>query len=271
MEAWKIAGYMVNQSFEEYKHSPDKLSDYHDILEHILLPFALLEQGQQPDGSPGGAGCQGPGLAWVFNYNDQDYPCLLRFAVLFCIGDTPGHDQWICRMQSRQVGKVNCICRYCDTPLMLCDDPYYEFEYTYQGIIQKMIDNQDHANLQFESYKDTKHAFARLQFRLGGGNRLLHGALPQEVLHVFQIGTLLRAITEFYHVKRVFAKLQKKLIRQNKAGKAGQYKAEDHRHDLNAQGLFRTPFTQTYERYAKLFGCSMQHQSDQDWPRTNFP
>ena len=133
-----------------------------------------------------------------------------------------------------------------------------------------MIDNKDHANLKFESYKDTKHAFARLQFRLGGGNRLLHGALPQEVLHVFQIGTSLRA--KFYHIKRVFARRQQELIRQNKAGHyKGQYKAEDHRHDLNAQGLFRTPFTQTYERFAKLFGCSMQHQSDRDWPRTHFP
>ena len=261
-EAWRIAGYMVNQSLEEYKSSPNKLSDYHDILEYLLRPFAELEQGPTLDGVS-----QGPGVAWVFDFMGKEYPCLLRFAVLLCIGDTPGLDLWICRSQCRRL-EVNCICRYCDIPTMVCDDPYYEYEYTSQRIIQKMIDNQDHDNLTFESYKDVKHAFARLRFRLGGGQRGLHGATPQEVLHVFEIGTLLRSISEFYHIRRVYAKHRKQ---QKSGGKTRLYKAEDHIDILNSQGLFRTPFTETYERYAKLFGLSLQHQSDRDWPRSHFP
>jgi Plavaka transposase len=112
--AWRIAGYLINQTLAQYKDSDDKLQDYHDALQEVIRAFRDLEAGR--------------GIAWIFFHKGKAYPVILQFVLLCIIGDTIGHDKLCCRMESRTLGTA-CMCRHCDIPTMETDNAEYRFSY----------------------------------------------------------------------------------------------------------------------------------------------
>jgi hypothetical protein len=112
--AWRPMGYIPNQSTHRTsKNGTGKLSDYHVVLKHILHQFTEL---QKKDG-----------FYWEFSYKGQKYEAVFDCRLLFCVGDTEGHDKLCGRYNYRGAG-VSCLCRYCDTPFEETGNPHYKYQ-----------------------------------------------------------------------------------------------------------------------------------------------
>jgi Plavaka transposase len=256
MMAWRIAGYLINQTLAQYKGSANKLQDYHEALEGVITAFKILEAGQ--------------GIAWVFHYKGQSYPVILRFLLLCIIGDTVGHDKLCCRYESRSLQSA-CICRYCNVPTAQADNAEFKWKYWAEAEIQKLIDNDKEEELKQKSFKYVKHAFAKLGFGWGGGERKVHGALPAELLHLIQLGLMLRLILEFYCTRKLSAQGKKKQQKMP-AGQSLPFVPKSKKKSfIGKLYLFNDSLAEGFEEQVKIVGKSLQQQSDRNLPRTHFP
>ena len=275
---WRIAGYLINQSLSQYKNSANKLKDYHETLEEIMTAFKDLEAGQ--------------GMAWVFQHKGKTYPVVLRFCLLLIIGDTVGHDKLCCRFESRSL-KSRRMCRYCDILTEEVDNPEASWKYWEQEQIQDLVDDGGKDSLkQLKEYafKPVKHAFAKLGMFFGNVRRGIHGALPAELLHLLQMGLLIRLLNEFYCVKKLSkegrSQEQRRTRQANRGDESKADKRQRVRHETAAEGgtdpqmtskeagrlyFFNDKKVEEYEQFTKGVGQNLNHQSDRDLPRTFFP
>lgn len=79
--AWRVLGYIHNQSLMSYKYSLDKAKDYHAYLSEIFKPIVKLQNSG--------------GLCWPLRFREKMHDVCLVCPVLFIIGDTEGHDKMV--------------------------------------------------------------------------------------------------------------------------------------------------------------------------------
>ena len=182
---WRTIGYVTNQSHLKKVTSIKKAEDYHFVLERILQSVVAVQQGS--------------GLAWKLMYNDKHYNVVFKLPVLFVIGDTEGHDKLVGKFNCR-TGKVQCLCRICDTKTEYTDDPTHTFCYTKAKAVADKVEAEDTEGLRLMSYHCIVNAFRNLIFC--DPDRGINGAVPGELLHVWQLGLFLRFLASLFGQKR---------------------------------------------------------------------
>ena len=179
------------------------------------------------------------GITWTkLPWNGRFWPVRMKFALAFVIGDTELHDK-LCGHYGCRGTKVAQICRHCDCPTKMCNQPRASFAanlWSPSRLRNKFADpsisNKD------ISHYPVKNAFYDLDF--GANKNNIHQGSPGEKLHMLQLGCAKRAVETF---KTVFlGKLRKDKTR-------------------TIDGI---------ESLVQYYGNVMTRQSDRDFPRTRF-
>jgi hypothetical protein len=150
----------------------DKAADYHAILAVLLESlFALIAEGMIVD----------------IYYKKRLYKdCELVFFVPFVKCDGDEADKLCCSYRSRTKG-VKQLCRYCQCPCELTDDPLADFPMKTEPMLKRLFEAKKAEKLKDLSQIGIKNAFHGLRFGLHN-DRGIHGACPWELLHAILLG-----------------------------------------------------------------------------------
>ena len=182
---WRTIGYVANQSHIKKVTPIKKAVDYHYVLELILRSVVAVQKGN--------------GLAWDLKYKNRTYKVVFKTPALFVIGDTEGHDKMVGKFNCR-TGNVKCLCRICDIQLDDTDNPMMPFCFTTAADIAAKVEASDSEGLRLMSYHCILNAFRNLIFC--DPERGINGAVPGELLHVWQLGLFLRFLASLFGQKR---------------------------------------------------------------------
>ena len=226
--AWRPFGYIPNiglHSTAESKHmfkAQDKSHLQHLIITEILKEYKQLEHN---------------GISnYQFNYKNNQYTVNLKFFVLLILGDTEAHDK-LCGHYNCRMSKVNNICRHCNIPTPLLDDPLAKYDLTKQSVIDQLVAEEKSIELKKLSQYEFHTAWKMLDITFGDNEYGIHGVTPSEPLHMIDLGIFK------YLVQVFFLQLGSP--------------------DCKLHSLIDT--------WAKTIGRYLQHQSDRDLPRCYFP
>jgi len=125
-EAWRVIGYVKNQSVLPKASPVKKAQDYHFMMDEILRGVVNLQQTE--------------GLFWKLQYKDQTHDVVFKLPVLFVIGDNEGHNKLCGRYLS---WKAQRLCRYCDTVFENIGNPNTKFTHTKQSEVEKLVRLKD--------------------------------------------------------------------------------------------------------------------------------
>ena len=169
-DAWVTLGYIENLDNmygSKSTKTGDKLEDYHFMIQHILREYEQIEK---------------DGFYWKFFTDDgKSHTRLLKFSIIFIIGDTKGNDALCGRYGSHTNTKG--LCRDCDVPTELADKCNYRCKFFKHSEILKMNNNR----LKEISFRIIENnIFSRLCF--GANLNGINGALPPEPLHCIKLG-----------------------------------------------------------------------------------
>ncbi len=177
---------------------------------------------------------QRTGMLWNLKYKGKLYHSTeLVIFVPYVKCDTEEADLLCGKYLTRTIN-VKHICRYCHCPTNEADDPRAKYPPKSQPAIQKLVENRKLKRLQAISQQYIQNAWYDVAFH-GANDRGIHGACPSEMLHAILLGI-------FKYLRDIFFTYM---------GKQSQL-AED------INGL------------AKTYGKGFTHQSDRDFPSTNF-
>ena len=168
--AWVTEGYIENLDNMHGSKSiktADKLEDYHYMINHILKEYEAI---------------QNSGLKWTFYTKDgKAHTRLLKFCIIFIIGDTKGNDALCGRYGSHTNTKG--LCRDCDVPTDEADNVDYRCKFLKHTEILQM-NGQQLKNISFRIIRN--NIFSRLCF--GANPHGINGAVPPEPLHCIKLG-----------------------------------------------------------------------------------
>ena len=193
-QAWCRLAHMPNlDHLAPRADATAKLRDYHVILRIMmeeLIQFQRLG-----------------GIEWTLRLDNKDVDVRLQIPVMFCIGDTEGHDKLVGRKVERQ-SMTNNQCRCCDVSHVGCGNPYEQVNLTKAETIRSLRDDKKVHALDDLSYKLIECAFDDVVF--ADKERGIHGASPPETLHAVDAGLMDRTIEACYEKKRVKPPSKKK-------------------------------------------------------------
>ena len=171
-------------------------------------------------------------------WNGKTWHVRMKFAVAFVVGDTELHDK-LCGHYGCRNKSVAQICRHCNCPTHLCNQPRasHESEYWTPALLQAMFEDPTISNKSI-SHHPIKNAFHDIDFGVNSHN--IHLATPGEKLHMHQLGCAKRAVETF---KTVF---------------------------LDSITKNKVRIIDSIEGIVQCYGSAMTRQSDRDFPRTRF-
>ena len=177
---------------------------------------------------------QRTGMLWDLVYKGKLYKNI-EFVIFvpFVKCDTEEADL-LCGKYLTRTKTVKHCCRYCHCPMDKADDPRSKFPPKLQPSIQKLVAKKRFDKLQAISQQHIKNAWCDVGFH-EATKAGIHGACPSEMLHAVLLGI-------FKYLRDIFFKYM---------GKYSQL-AED------------------IDSLAKRYGQELTHQSDRDFPNTNF-
>lgn len=177
---------------------------------------------------------QRTGMVWDLVYKGKLYKNI-EFVIFvpFVKCDTEEADL-LCGKYLTRTKNVKHCCRYCHCPMDKADDPRSKFPPKLQPSIQKLVEKKRFDKLQAISQQYIKNAWYDVGFH-EATKAGIHGACPSEMLHAVLLGI-------FKYLRDIFFKYM---------GKYSQL-AED------------------IDSIAKRYGQDLTHQSDRDFPNTNF-
>ena len=156
-EAWRVAGYVINQSKFKYKSTEHKLTDYHTMMRIILDSVAATMKAE--------------GIAWCVDFRGRRYNVVFRPYVQFIIGDTMGHNSICNHYQTGGNKGVARACRICDIAPENRSKPYTPFTYTKMEDIRGAKIDPGNRNardlLKAISYHNVENAFHCLRYVMG--------------------------------------------------------------------------------------------------------
>jgi len=125
-QAWRTIGLPNMDHLQNKKLDADKKqADYHAMLNVIISPIATLQT-------------KSNGIYWKLPWKGKLHPVILKFPVLFVMGDSQGHDK-LCGQKLNYSQSATHLCQYCDCPIAETDNPYYRFKYQKQEHLQKLL------------------------------------------------------------------------------------------------------------------------------------
>ena len=292
-QAWCRLGHMPNlDHLAPRANAVKKLKDYHFILRVMmeeLIQFQKLG-----------------GIEWTLCLDGKEVDVRLQIPVMFCIGDTEGHDKLVGRKVDRNT-MTNKQCRCCDVSHVDCDNPGASVTLTKASAISKLRQEKNFHELDSLSYRLIQCAFDDVIF--ADQERGIHGATPAETLHAVGAGTMDRVLESSYEMKREKKKTTDKKStsgkkrksndavasarkgKRSRGGERGGGRSEDgddggeRDKDGDIQQTYEAPEDQELgPRY--IFGPSqrdlldnlsrkvhkyLRWQSERSLPRTNFP
>jgi len=252
--AWRTIGYIPNQSTHSHTSSLGKCKDLQFMLAHVLKAFIAIQNSG--------------GVRWKLKYKGVTHNVILKFTLLFMMGDTEGHNKYAARYLSN--GNMKQLCRYCTCPAECSDDPHYKFTYRTQKSVLAVIASGDAGALQAISQQPVYSALYRLT--TPGCLRGIYGILPPEWLHMMQKGLFERAVTCFLGLKKLRKKTGKKVQANQKKRKVGATAVYTTKgQDVISHSVFTTMMLDWIDKEATIVGRQIGHQSDRNWPRTHFP
>lgn len=177
---------------------------------------------------------QRTGMLWDLVYKGKLYKNV-EFVIFvpFVKCDTEEADL-LCGKYLTRTKTVKHCCRYCHCPMDMADDPRAKFPPKLQPSIQKLVEKKRLDQLQAISQQYIQNAWYDVGFH-EATKAGIHGACPSEMLHAVLLGI-------FKYLRDIFFKYM---------GKYSQL-AED------------------IDAFAKRYGQDLTHQSDRDFPSTNF-
>jgi hypothetical protein len=167
--AWRPAGYMPNLQLQSRVETAkclkghEKVQLYHSILTLILQQMQPLLDVRVPD--------------FKFDYRGKEYTANLKLFYLVVLGDTEAHDKLVARKGDRSETAKR-ICRCCDAPTSLLDDPEAQWDYTLQSMMQDLVDAGDIKGLDAITYHFVQTCWKQLGIDFGGMFRGLDGKHP---------------------------------------------------------------------------------------------
>ena len=177
---------------------------------------------------------QRTGMIWDLVYKGFCYKdSEMIFEVVFVKCDTEEGDLNCGKYLSR-TKNVKHGCRYCHCTTDELDDPLAKHKPKTQGDIKKLVDRQDLDGLKEISQQYINNAWYKVRFH-AANNHGIHGACPSEKLHAILLG--------------IFKYLR---------GTWFEYIGEESKLADDINGL------------AKWYGKFLTHQSEKDFPTTNF-
>ena len=98
-QSWRILGFLPDMNKIAPNHDPlAKVKDYHFIMRILFNPVAQFQK------VPGGH-------LWHLAYRKVTHPLYFHSPTLVNLGDSDGHDKWLCKYHVPQGGFP--VCRYC--------------------------------------------------------------------------------------------------------------------------------------------------------------
>ena len=226
--AWRPFGYIPNISHHskaESKHSfkaEEKAHFTHILIENILSEYKEIEDN---------------GICnYQFYFREKLYTVNLKFFVLVILGDTECHDKLCGHFNCRNL-QVKNICRHCNIPSNMLDDPKARYKLTSQKFIDQLVLHNDIKELKQMSQYNFHSAWYKLNITFGGNPRGIHGVTPSEPLHMIDLGIFKYLVEVFFQ-------------------------------DI---GPSECKIHSLVDSWAKRVGRFMQHQSDKNLPRTYYP
>lgn len=241
-KAWRTLGYIADQQHIKTLKPPDKSIDYHQMIKIILNDYIESQE---------------DAIAWdlIADHQSSEIKNRIHFItkVLFIIGDTDGHDKLAGRYTSRS--NIVRLCRYCDCPFDLSDDPDYKYKYNQHSTIFKIVGKGVPSELQQISAHPTPNAWESIQFC--DTSRGLFGALCADVMHCLQQG-LHQYVIEMLFLQKKF----KNITDQN----------ENTNDEIlySTHSVFTDAYSKEFDAITKNYGKLLTHQSDRELPRTYF-
>ena len=236
--AWQTLGYVADQQKITAPNPLAKVEDYHHVLEIILKDFKTAQQ---------------QSYTWAIKCSDNTTKLInLNIPVLFIIGDTDGHDKLAGRYLSRS--NIQRLCRYCDCPFDLTDDPEYKFAYTMHFPTFRIIERKDPSQLQKLSMHPINNAWKYIKFC--DTKRGLFGSICADVMHCLQHGLFMYLINMFFDQKK---------FKETVTNEEG-YES----HLSTSRSVFSTGYSKHFDQLARQYGKILLHQSDRELPRTHF-
>jgi hypothetical protein len=182
------------------------------MLAHVLKAFIAIQNSG--------------GVRWKLKYKGVTHNVILKFTLLFMMGDTEGHNKYAARSLSN--GNMKQLCRYCTCPAEYSDDPHYKFTYRTQKSVQAVIASGDAVALQATISQQPVYS-ALYRLTTPRCLRGIYGILPPEWLHMIQKGGLMmlqkglfeRAVTCFLGLKKLRKKTGKKVHAKQKKRRVG--------------------------------------------------
>ena len=110
-EAWRPLGYLPNlDHVAVHDTTLKKQMDYHYLCRILLSELVAY---QELDG-----------INWTFNFGkNSDCRAILEIPVVCLMSDNEGHDKACARIVNRQASSNRGLCRYCDCPRQMIQDP----------------------------------------------------------------------------------------------------------------------------------------------------
>ena len=263
--------------------SADKKSvDYHTILEHILEPMRKLM-------------CHPGGIFWQFRTLRGHPKGTIHLCLHSLLGDHEGHDKAACH---KSAVKVPFMCRRCNTPRDMMDEPRFSLTSSYK--LFSMSDIQSRAGAHkysfrclthFESKKVVvdsviKSAYNSLPFGDNDGEVGIHLRTQVDALHDRLKGDMETAHESLLAIQMVPTDDRKLGVSKKKKTKtslqlsmpvdtleettASRSIKQQTKTQPKTRYLFCESIKSVCEKATTVWGVCLQHQSDRMLPRTNF-
>lgn len=189
--SWRVLGYVPNvEKSTTLKYS--KLKDgtkkwkkhhYHQMLQSILSQVQNIQQ-------------RG-GIVYNLPYPDKGLiPTLLKFPIMFIIGDCLGNDKLCNRKQNYKPTKSlqTGVCRDCNVTYKFCDKGNFKCNMIYRKFLKKSL-QETVTGMGFCGDIDLLNAFDSLDF--GGDEAGINGSTPPESLHQWFLG-IVKFVLEYF-------------------------------------------------------------------------
>jgi len=259
-QAWRTLGYITDQARLKTDVTWQKSMDYHFMADIILQSFKEAQK---------------DAIGWKLQLNNSTKLVYFRCPVLFIVGDTDGHDK-LCGKYSNRT-HANRLCRACNIPKEETDNVRFNFRYTKQIEIQRLMHLEREEELKEMSYYCIKNAWHDVLFC--DQSRGIHGACPGEIMHCLQHGLYLYCIKGLFSQKAV-KKISGKKRKANDPHRRvevplEQYSLEDAAlmnptHELSSFSVFTDSYCKRFDFVTRQYGKLLQRQSDRNLPRTFF-